>query len=300
MTGPSAGPWVLGTPPAEFAVTEGLVRALLRDQVPDLAEAPLTFLDEGFDNAMWRVGEGAIARLPRRAVAEALLLREQRWLPELAPHLPLPVPAPLHLGRPALGYPWAWGLVPFVPGACADEAPLGEAAVGPWRAFLTALHQPAPEEAPTQGMRGGPLADWDHVVAPRLARLRAAGLLPEALAGLWARAVGLPVAEGRVWLHGDLHARNVLVAGGLPASVLDWGDLGAGDPAIDQASWWLLFDGPAARHAGVAGLGPEALLRAQARALSLGAVLLETGLVDHPRHAAMGRAVLRRLAEDQA
>lgn len=292
-----AGKALQGTPAAEFVISEKLVRALLREQLPEWAEAPLAFVDEGFDNAMWRVGEGALARLPRRAIAEELLLREQRWLPDLAPQLPLPVPAPLHLGRPALGYPWAWGLVPYAEGQCADEAPLGQAAVGPWGAFLQALHRPAPQEAPTQSMRGGPLADWDHVVAPRLARLQAGGLLPEALAGVWGRAVALPVAEGRVWLHGDLHARNVLVAEGLPSAVLDWGDMGAGDPAIDHASWWLLFEGLEARRQGLAGLGPEALLRAKARALSLGAVLLETGLVDHARHAAMGSAVLRRLAE---
>lgn len=49
-------------------------------------------------------------------------------------------------------------------------------------------------------------------------------------------------ARDRVWLHGDLHPRNVLVNGGRLAAVLDWGDITAGDPATDLAVVWWLFE----------------------------------------------------------
>ena len=74
----------------------------------------------------------------------------------------------------------------------------------------------------------------------------------------------------------------------------------AGDPATDLAAFWLLFDGAAARQAGLAryGADPALRLRAMGWALAMGLIHLDTGLADHPAHARIGRATLARLAED--
>lgn len=92
-------------PAAEVEIDEALVRALLIDQHLDLAGLAITSLGSGWDNAMFRLGEQYTIRLPRRALAAVLIEHEQRWLPSLAPELPLPVSAPLRTGRAALGYP---------------------------------------------------------------------------------------------------------------------------------------------------------------------------------------------------
>src|SRR5215469_1600905 len=132
-------------PAAEVDVSPDLVRRLLAAQQPDLAHLPVTMMAHGWDNVMCLVGDDLVARLPRREMSVNCLVNEQRWLPSLAPRLPLPVPAPVRAGRPGLGYPWPWSIVPFLPGRPAAGNPpadLRDAAAGLAR-FLAALHAPA-------------------------------------------------------------------------------------------------------------------------------------------------------------
>jgi aminoglycoside phosphotransferase (APT) family kinase protein len=147
-------------PAADVDVTPDLVRRLLAGQHPDLAGLPVEFMANGWDNAMFRVGDELLARLPRREVAAAILLNEQRWLPVLAREIQLPIPAPERTGVPAYGYPYPWSVVPYLPGAPATDADsldlAGVAAdVG---GFLGSLHAPAPPEAPAHA--GPPV--WLH------------------------------------------------------------------------------------------------------------------------------------------
>jgi hypothetical protein len=79
-------------PAAEVEVSADLVRRLLADQHPDLARLPVEFLANGWDNELYRVGDELVARLPRRALGAQIITNEQRWLPGLAPRLPLPIP----------------------------------------------------------------------------------------------------------------------------------------------------------------------------------------------------------------
>jgi aminoglycoside phosphotransferase (APT) family kinase protein len=109
-------------PAAEVEVSAELVRRLLADQHPDLARLPVEFLANGWDNELYRVGDGLLARLPRRALGAEIIKNEQRWLPGLAPGLPLPIPYPERTGVPACGYPYSWSVVPYLPGVPAAQA----------------------------------------------------------------------------------------------------------------------------------------------------------------------------------
>jgi aminoglycoside phosphotransferase (APT) family kinase protein len=145
-------------PPAEVDVSVELVRRLLTGQHPDLADLELTVLANGWDNLVCAAGADYLVRLPRRALAAKLVAHEQRWLPVLAPVLPLPIPAPVRVGHPAEGYPWKWSVVPYLPGGVAalaapDDLAAAAVALGE---FLAALHVPAPPEAPVSPVRGGP------------------------------------------------------------------------------------------------------------------------------------------------
>jgi aminoglycoside phosphotransferase (APT) family kinase protein len=75
---------MLGTPSAEVEIDALLVSQLLAEQHPDLQNLPVQFVDAGWDNVMFRLGEHLAVRLPRRAIAAKLLETEQRWLPQLA------------------------------------------------------------------------------------------------------------------------------------------------------------------------------------------------------------------------
>lgn len=236
---------------ADLDVTVDLARALLVEQHPDLADRPLRLAANGWDNVMIRLGDGLALRLPRRALAGTLLPNEHRVLPRLARRLPVPVPNPVRVGAPsaALGYPWVWGIVPWIDGVPAAAVP--PAARTGWAEHLAealvALHRPAPDDAPESQVRGVPIADRSAAFEERL------GLLPERLhvraRAIWADALAAPVyQEAPVWLHGDPHPANLVVDGDRLAAVIDFGDVTSGDPASDLGMMWLTFDAEGRRR----------------------------------------------------
>ncbi|MEW2347107.1 phosphotransferase [Streptomyces sp. NPDC002248] len=143
-------------PDAEVLFSVELVRSLLGEQHPDLADLPVEVLANGWDNLVCRLGEEFLVRLPRRAMAAELVVHEQLWLPELSGRLPVPVP--VRVGQPTAQYPWSWSVVPFLPGRIAARSEPDD----PWSAatalgrFLGALHAPASPEAPVNTFRGIP------------------------------------------------------------------------------------------------------------------------------------------------
>ena len=239
-------------PAAEVEVSADLVRRLLADQHPDLARLPVEFLANGWDNELYRIGDRLIARLPRRALGAEIIKNEQRWLPRLAPGLPLPIPYPERTGVPAFGYPYSWSVVPYLPGVPAAEDrsfdPAGAAAA--LGGFLGALHVPAPADAPANPFRGVPLADRAGSFAANLALLTGHQDLLDRDAVLrgWGAALAAPGYDGPPrWLHGDLHPANILVNDGQVSGVIDFGDITAGDPASDLSVAWMLL--PLSCHA---------------------------------------------------
>lgn len=293
------------TPTAEVEIDEALIRGLLGEQHPDLAALSIRLVDAGWDNVMARLGDALAVRLPRRALAVPLLLNEQRWLPVLAPTLPLPIPAPVRVGVPSERFPFPWSVTPWLPGEPADLAPPHRGQVDVLVDFFRALHVAAPADAPANPVRGCPLAAKAVDVERRMALLEAQGRSVDVvLRKIWDAGVRAPIDEERTWIAGDVHARNVLVDGdsGAITAFIDWGDMCAGDRATDFASLWGLFaDKDARKRATVAARFSDATLaRAKAWATFYGVVLLQTGLLDTPRHAAMGERILERLVEDGA
>ncbi|MFV2086799.1 aminoglycoside phosphotransferase family protein [Micromonospora sp. LOL_021] len=233
----------------EVEVTAELVQGLLRDQCPDLADRPVRLAARGWDNQMWRLGDDLAVRLPwGTGSADALLRKEYAWLSTLAPYLPLPVPVPQRLGEPSARFPRPWLVTTWVPGTPADRAPVtrARAAAESLAAFLTALHRPAPNNAPTGSGsgRGGPLADHTDQFTRGLAEVTGRGLIddPDAVEAVWRDAVNAPGWSGPgLWLHADLHPANILTADGTVCGVIDFGDLCVGDPAYDLAAGWILL-----------------------------------------------------------
>lgn len=287
-------------PPAEVDIEVDLVRTLVADQYPDLAGLPIRRLAFGWDNVSFRLGPDHVARLPRRELSAHLVSNEARWLPELASALPLPVPVPIFLGAPGHGYPWPWLIAPLLRGT-----PFWESADIDHRScarqlggFLAALHRTAPRDAPENPYRGGPLVDRDEATRSRLDSL--AGVVDSGrLQAVWSEAhIAKPPSHAPVWLHGDLHAANLLFAGGKVAGVLDFGDITAGDPATDLAIAWTFVP---SRHReafwDVYGNADRDLrLRAKAWALSLGTAYLAFS-ADNPTMAGIGERALAAVLE---
>lgn len=288
-------------PAAEVEVDAALVRRLLRAQFPEWAALPLRRTPGiGWDNVVYRLGDDLAVRLPRRALAARLVEKEHRWLPELARHLPVPVPAPLALGGPGGGYPWAWTVCPWIPGRRAATNPVRDRRrlAEDLGRFVAALHRPGPADGPANPYRAVPLAARHRSTT---GYLKVVGDLVDGRSArrVWRAALDAPPWEGPpVWIHGDLHPANMLVAGGHLAGVIDFGDLAVGDPAVDLVSGWMLLDAtarPVFRRA--AGADAATWDRARGWALSIGLACLAHS-ADNEVVGAMGRVAVREVLAD--
>ncbi|MFC7219672.1 aminoglycoside phosphotransferase family protein [Streptomyces polyrhachis] len=266
---------------AETEITADLVRDLLQEQHPDLAGLAIREVAGGWGNHMWRLGDELAVRMQRMDPTPELQLKERRWLPVLAPRLPLPVPTPVRFGEPSERFPKHWTVMTWVPGEPLDHGSIsrGSHAADTLAAFLRALHVQAPAEAPIATDRGAhprnctdgfenllqAVAPDDTAVADTALDVRAV----RAVRVVWDDAVAAGAWEGPpVWVHGDLHPANVVVADGTLSGVIDFGDMFAGDPAWDLAAAWVLLPaGTASRFFDTYGRADEASIR-RARGLA--------------------------------
>ncbi len=233
----------------EAEIDEDLVHQLLSSQFPEWADLTITRVPSaGTDNALYRLGQDMVVRLPRMKNAAGQATKDFEWLPKLAPLLPLAVPAPLALGEPIEELPWNWTVCEWLPGEppaigdIADAAGLAVTLAG----FVQALHRIDPVGGPRPSIhnfgRGVPLAKRDSYVRTALTELT--GIIDvEAATAEWEIALSTPVWPGEpVWIHGDLQAGNMLVQEDQLTSIIDFGGLGVGDPAVDLLPAWNLFD----------------------------------------------------------
>jgi aminoglycoside phosphotransferase (APT) family kinase protein len=233
--------------PGEVVTTPALVRRLLADQFPTLVALPLDLVDSyGTDHDIYRLGEHLAVRLPRIGWAAGQATKEARWLPRLAPQLPLALPVQVALGQPAEGYPFEWSICEWLPGENANGTirDLDQAA-GDLAAFVTALRQIDTSDAGLRPARarGAPLAELDEDVRRALAAL-GDRVDRSATTRLWEESLASPPWSGaEVWVHGDLLPGNLLVVDGQLSAVIDFGGLHVGDPACDLQPAWNLFAG---------------------------------------------------------
>jgi aminoglycoside phosphotransferase (APT) family kinase protein len=237
----------------ELDVDVALVRRLIAEQFPEWAGLPLKpVLPLGTDNTNFRLGDELLVRLPRRPRTSVTLEKERRWLPRLAPHLPLAVPLPVADGVATDGYPFSWSVYRWLPGENATVARIADPAqlAHDLAELIAELWRIDGTDGPPPGehnfFRGEPLAARDEAMRAGTATL-ADELDTDAVTAAWDDSLAAPEWEGpRVWIHGDLDARNLLVEDGRLSAVIDWGSAGVGDPACDVMVAWKMLP-PGAR-----------------------------------------------------
>lgn len=222
-----------------------LVGRLIGNQFPRWAGLPITRVrSAGTDNAMYRLGEDMVVRLPLVPGAVESIATEQRWLPRLAPSLPLAVPVPLGHGVPDDGFPYPWSVYRWLDGENAVDEPitdLPDAAIRLGR-FVAALRR-FDGAAGQPSFRGIPVGTRDRDVRAAIRALGADGTVDVDVAiAAWNTALAAPGWGGApVWVHADLHPANLLVRRGRLTAVVDFGGLGVGDPACDMLPAWTVL-----------------------------------------------------------
>ena len=252
-------------------ITADLVRNLLREQHPDLADLAIREVAGGWGNQMWRLGDELSVRMQRMDPTPEMQLKERRWLPVLAPRLPLPVPTPVRFGEPSERFPKHWTVMTWVPGEPLDHAPIsrGDHAADTLAGFLRALHVEAPADAPIAADRGAHPKDCTDGFENFLQAVALDRDIAADARAVWDEAVAAQAWDGpRVWVHGDLHPANVVVSDGTLSGIVDFGDMFAGDPAWDLAAAWVLLPaGTASRFFDMYAQADEAAIK-RARGLA--------------------------------
>lgn len=228
----------------EVAVDETLVRRLLVTQMPALAGLALVVVEPwGTDNAIWRLGNDLVVRLPRIHWAAGQAEFEATWLPQLARHLPVTIPEPVAIGEPSDDYPYRWAVHRWIPGdgAALDRIEDPVAFALALAEVVRSLQTVSTIGAPAATNRARPIADYDD--ATRSCIDGASRLIDAAAATeVWEEALAAAPHQGPpVWVQGDLEG-NCLVQDGRLCGIVDWGSACAGDPAVDvQVVWSPLF-----------------------------------------------------------
>jgi aminoglycoside phosphotransferase (APT) family kinase protein len=233
----------------EKAITPGLASRLVAAQFPRWAHLPATTVDlDGWDNTTFRLGDDLSVRLPSADRYVAQVDKEHRWLPILAPQLPLPIPEPLARGAPGCGFPRPWSVYRWRAGEHATVervADLDRFATD-LADFLAALYDIDPTQGPAAGahnfFRGGPLTTYDSQVREAISLLRT-HIDTDAATEVWEAALAATWHGAPVWIHGDVTPANLLVVDGRLSAVIDFGCSGVGDPACDVTMAWTFFFG---------------------------------------------------------
>jgi aminoglycoside phosphotransferase (APT) family kinase protein len=265
-------------------VDDTLVRRMVAAQFPRWADLPVrSAAVGGWDNRSFRLGEHMVVRLPSAADYSVQMEKEHRWLPKLAPLLPLPISTPLAIGEPAGGYPWRWSIYRWIEGDTAAPERIGDlnGFAASLAQFLVALQRIDPTDGPRPGphnfWRGGSLTTYDAETRRAIALLKGK-IDTQAATEVWEAVVKTTWDRPPVWIHGDVSAGNLLVKAGRLSAVI--GMLGVGDPACDLSVAWTLFSGES-REAFRAILPLDAGTWARGRAWTLWkALIVAAGLIE--------------------
>ena len=279
--------------PDRRLVDVDVVRRLVARQFPQWEHLPVRpVASNGWDNQTFHLGERMSVRLPTAREYALAVEKEHRWLPVLAPRVPLPISVPLALGEPGDGFDFPWSVYEWIDGETAGLDAIDDLTAFADRlaGFLVALRQVDPTGGPGPGLhnwfRGGPLRVYDadtrraaEVLDGQAARAAVLAVWESALAATW---------DGRpVWFHGDVALTNLLVRDGTLSAVIDFGTCGVGDPACDLAFAWSVLSG-ASREAFRRRLDVDAGTWARGRGWALWKALITYAgaLPDDPAEAA--------------
>ena len=286
-------------------IDAALVRRLIATQFPQWADLPVKPVEAGgWDNRTFHLGAHMTVRLPSAAAYAPQVEKEHRWLPKLAPLLPLPIPIPLAQGTPAKGYPFSWSVYRWLDGetATAGRIPDLHRFATTLAEFLSVLYRIDPAGGPPPGphnfFRGGPLTVYDGETRQAIAALEGK-IDTDAASAVWEAALTAAWHGPPVWFHGDIAAGNLLVKNGRLSAVIDFGTSGVGDSSCDLTVAWTLFEGRS-REAFRAALELDDATWARGRGWALwkGLITLAEHMNTSPLEAGKARRVIDEVLAD--
>ena len=230
-------------------ISLALVSDLIAEQFPQWAHLPIKPVElSGWDNRTFRLGTDMSIRLPSEECYAQQVQKEQKWLPVLAPRLSLRIPAPVAMGKPSKKYPFSWSIYRWIDGESVysqdfDQMHLLQLAIQ-LAEFLNELHTIDSAGGPLPGFhnfyRGDSPSVYDTETRSAIAQLQ--GFInTEAVMSVWEKAISSKWSKKPVWIHGDLSVGNILIKDNKLIAVIDFGQMGVGDPACDLVIAWTFL-----------------------------------------------------------
>ena len=287
-----------------YPIDDDLVRSLIAAQFPQWAElAVQRWPSGGTVNAMYRLGDDLVVRLPLVAGGAKDVAMEQDWLPRLASWLPTDIPDVLGAGQPAEGYPWPWSVYRWLAGEHPKAGALSEPVLlaKDLAEFVAAMRSITLPGAP-RAHRGGAVASLDVPTRAAIEQLRGIpeeGVDCDAVAAVWEEALRAQGRDEQAWLHADLMPGNLLLDGGRLSAVIDFGCTGVGDPACDLFPAWNLLPAEAREVFREAlGVDDATWIRGRGRTLSQALIALPYYRTTNPAMAENARHVIRAVLDE--
>jgi aminoglycoside phosphotransferase (APT) family kinase protein len=286
-------------------IDAALVKRLIAAQFPQWDDLPVTPVKvDGWDNRTYRLGAELTVRLPTAESYTPAVDKEDRWLPILAPALPVPIPEPVAKGAPGEGYPFSWSVRRWMDGETASPDRIEDmtAFATSVAEFLVALQRVDATGGPQAGAhsfyRGAPPSFYDEETRRALAALKGR-IDTDKASEVWDAALASTFDRPPVWFHGDVASGNLLVRDGKLHAVIDFGTCGVGDPACDLVIAWTMFSGES-REAFRRTVGHDVGTWARARGWALWkAVITLVGDIDaNEAAAAINRRVIDGVLHD--
>jgi len=292
----------------KFNVDVPLVQRLVGTQFPQWADLPIRAVDnDGWDNWTFHLGDRMKVRLPSAMGYSEQAEKEARWLPKLAPRLPLPVPVPVGIGQAAEGYPCSWSIYEWLEGEPTRREAVDDPVQFGWdlAKFLIALQRIDTTGGPPPGQhnffRGADVmsvyGDEARQSVDKLADVIDASAAHEVLDA----AEAAVIVEQPVWIHGDIAVGNLLVRDGRLGAVIDFGGCAVGDPACDLVITWVFLEG-AGRDAFRLSVPADEAMWARARGWALwkAALVLANNSVINPNENSPRSVIEAVIAEHRA
>ena len=228
-------------------ISTALVQRLIKSQFPAWSDLSIKSVElSGWDNRTFHLGDHMTVRLPSAESYASQVEKEQQWLPKLAPNLPLPIPHPLAMGKPSEDYHWGWSIYQWLDGKTASLETISDLSKFALKLaeFLKAFQKIDSKDGPVAGpqnfYRGGSLKIYEQETREAIKKLDPT-LDSKRITEIWNLALDSEWNKPPVWMHGDIAVGNLLVNNGELSAVIDFGQLGVGDPACDLVIAWTLF-----------------------------------------------------------
>ena len=234
----------------ELKIDEHLVHTLIKEQCLSWVHLPLTSVaSSGTDNALFRLGNDYVVRLPRvewnPGSNDKNIDKEYEWIRKIAPGLKTPISEPLFKGHSTDFYPWPWIVAKWNEGnnPVFEKDNEYQFLAKDMAGFLSDLHGMLLANGPFS-RRGVPLTEPDLDAETRQAISALEGEVDiVSVTSLWSQLTHVPAWNKEpVWIHGDFLPGNILVQNNRLAAVIDFSDLGIGDPACDLIIAWSLLN----------------------------------------------------------